>query len=96
MIVGIDLGTTNSAAAVWRNGAATLIPNRLGETLTPSAVSVDDSGAIIVGVAARDRQASHPAQTVTAFKRYMGTRRSTRLGARSYARRNCPRSSCAV
>ena len=85
MIIGIDLGTTNSAAAIWRDGAATLIPNRLGQTLTPSAVSVDDSGAVIVGLAARERQASHPAQTATAFKRYMGTKRSTTLGARSYS-----------
>lgn len=84
MIIGIDLGTTNSAAAVWKDGTATLIPNRMGQTLTPSAVSVDDSGAIIIGVAARDRQASHPTQTATAFKRYMGTKRATRLGSRDY------------
>ena len=85
MIIGIDLGTTNSAAAVWQDGAATLIPNRLGQTLTPSAVSIDDNGNILVGVAARDRQASHPKSTATAFKRYMGTRRTTRLGGRDYS-----------
>ena len=60
MIIGIDLGTTNSAAAVWKDGAATLIPNRLGQTLTPSAVSIDDDGTLLVGLAARERQASHP------------------------------------
>jgi molecular chaperone DnaK (HSP70) len=38
MIIGIDLGTTNSAAAYWADGAPVLIPNRLGELLTPSAV----------------------------------------------------------
>ena len=65
MIIGIDLGTTNSAAAVWRNGAAELIPNRLGHVLTPSAVSVDD-GSIIVGLAARERLASHAANTAVA------------------------------
>ena len=85
MIIGIDLGTTNSAAAVWQDGAATLIPNRLGQTLTPSAVSIDDNGNVLVGVAARDRQASHPKSTATAFKRYMGTRRTTRLGGRDYS-----------
>jgi len=37
-IVGIDLGTTNSACAVWRDGFVTMIPNRLGELLTPSVV----------------------------------------------------------
>jgi len=85
MIIGIDLGTTNSACAVWKDGAATLIPNRLGQTLTPSAVSIDAGGAVLVGVAARDRQASHPDATATAFKRYMGTKRTTRLGGRDYS-----------
>ena len=84
MIIGIDLGTTNSAAAVWKDGAATLIPNRLGQTLTPSAVSIDDNDNVMVGLAARDRQASHPKATATAFKRYMGTKRTTRLGGRDY------------
>jgi molecular chaperone HscC len=41
MIVGIDLGTTNSAIAIWRDGQAQLIPNSLGELLTPSAVKAD-------------------------------------------------------
>ena len=85
MIIGIDLGTTNSACAVWKDGAATLVPNRLGQTLTPSAVSIDASGAVLVGVAARDRQASHPDATATAFKRYMGTKRTTRFGGRDYS-----------
>jgi molecular chaperone HscC len=49
MIVGIDLGTTNSLIAVWRDGAVELIPNALGSVLTPSAVSVDDEGSILVG-----------------------------------------------
>jgi molecular chaperone HscC len=84
MIIGIDLGTTNSACAVWRDGAARLIPNRLGAMLTPSAVSVDDDGIILSGLAARERQSSHPAATVTAFKRYMGTRRTTRLGNHTF------------
>lgn len=83
MIVGIDLGTTNSAIAVWRDGKAELIPNRLGHTLTPSAVSVGDDGSLIVGLPARERMASHADQTATAFKRYMGSRRSTKLGRHS-------------
>lgn len=44
MIVGIDLGTTNSAVAIWRDGAPQLVPNSLGKELTPSAVSLDASG----------------------------------------------------
>lgn len=84
MIVGIDLGTTNSAIAIWRDGQAELIPNALGDTLTPSAVSVADDGSVIVGMAARDRQSTHPADTATAFKRYMGTRQTVKLGATTF------------
>src|SRR5436190_10479946 len=82
MIIGIDLGTTNSAVGIWRDGKAELIPNSLGHVLTPSAVSLDDQGELLVGLAARERQVSHPAQTATAFKRYMGSRKTTTLGKR--------------
>jgi len=84
MIVGIDLGTTNSAIAVWQDGAATLVPNALGDVLTPSAVSVDATGTTIVGAAARDRQTTHPADTATSFKRLIGTREQQRLGKRNF------------
>jgi molecular chaperone HscC len=84
MIVGIDLGTTNSAIAVWRAGAAELIPNSLGDRLTPSAVSLDDSGEVIVGLAARERQVSHPELTATAFKRFMGSSRRIALGQKYF------------
>ena len=80
MLIGIDLGTTNSAVAIWREGAAELIHNALGEPLTPSAVSVDDSGQSWVGRAALDRLATHPAQTATSFKRYIGTEHAKALG----------------
>ena len=43
-IIGIDLGTTNSLVATWSEDGATLIPNVLGEFLTPSVVSVDETG----------------------------------------------------
>jgi molecular chaperone HscC len=84
MIIGIDLGTTNSAAGVWREGRAELIPNSLGHTLTPSAVSLDENGEIIVGLPARERQVTHPDRTATAFKRYMGAQRRIRLGERNF------------
>jgi molecular chaperone HscC len=80
MIIGIDLGTTNSAVGIWRDGKAQLIPNSLGSVLTPSAVSMDDNGELLVGLAARERQVTHPELTATAFKRYMGSKRLTRLG----------------
>ncbi|HEX8192848.1 MAG TPA: molecular chaperone HscC [Allosphingosinicella sp.] len=85
MIIGIDLGTTNSAAAFWRDGEAHLVSNRLGQTLTPSAVSVDADGAILVGLAARERQATHPRDTATAFKRFMGTAKQATLGGRHFS-----------
>jgi molecular chaperone HscC len=84
VIVGIDLGTTNSAVGVWRDGKVELIPNSLGSVLTPSAVGLDDDGSLLVGLAARERQSTHPKLTATTFKRYMGSARATRLGDRDY------------
>ena len=73
MLVGIDLGTTNSAVAIWRDGAPQLVPNERGKERTPSAVSLAKGGQAWVGEAALDRMATHPADTVTSFKRMMGT-----------------------
>ena len=83
-IIGIDLGTTNSLAAVWQNGKSVLIPNELGEVLTPSAVSIGEDGLILVGKAARERAVSHPERTATAFKRDMGTGKRYDLGGREF------------
>lgn len=83
-IIGIDLGTTNSLAAVWRDGKSELIPNANGEYLTPSAVSVDTDGSILIGQAAKDRLVSHPDRTAACFKRYMGTSKRFSLGNRSF------------
>ena len=85
MIVGIDLGTTNSACAVFRNGEVEMIPNSLGDLLTPSAVSLDEDNNVITGLAARERQSTHPDHTVTAFKRFMGTNHVTKLGKREFS-----------
>ncbi len=84
MIVGIDLGTTNSVVSIFRNGATDLIPNSLGHFLTPSCVGLGDDGAMLVGLAARERSDSHPASTVSAFKRMMGTDQQVTLGQRKY------------
>ncbi len=73
MLVGIDLGTTNSAVALWQDGVPRLVPNALGKELTPSAVSLAKGGQAYVGEAALDRMATHPADTVTSFKRMIGT-----------------------
>ncbi len=84
-ILGIDLGTTNSACAVWKDGASTLIPNQLNSFLTPSVVGVDEQGEILVGEVAKHRLISHPKKTVSVFKRYMGTDYSVTLGKRSFS-----------
>jgi molecular chaperone HscC len=84
MIIGIDLGTTNSVLGVWRDGAVALIPNALGHFLTPSAVGQGDDGSILVGLPARERAATHPALAATAFKRYMGTDRLLFVGRKGY------------
>ncbi|MCF1486767.1 molecular chaperone HscC [Pseudomonas sp. AA27] len=79
-LLGIDLGTTNSLIAVWQAGEARLIPNAVGEVLTPSVVSVDDDGSILVGQAARARLTTHPERTAAAFKRFMGSDKRYTLG----------------
>jgi molecular chaperone HscC len=84
MIVGIDLGTTNSLIGVWRDGAVELIPNALGSVLTPSAVSLAADGSLLVGLAARERLSTDPDLTVAGFKRAMGTAKLFRLGERLY------------
>jgi molecular chaperone HscC len=84
MLVGIDLGTTNSLIGVFRDGRPELIRNPLGDLLTPSAVSVDESGRVLVGLAARERAAMHPRHTAQAFKRWMGTDREIALGKRRF------------
>ena len=71
--IGIDLGTTNSLVGCWKDGKAQLLPNALGDFLTPSAVCIADDQSLLIGIAARDRQATHPELTATAFKRYRGT-----------------------
>lgn len=71
--IGIDLGTTNSLICAWKEGEAQLIPNALGEYLTPSVVSIDDNGSVLVGAAAQERLLTHPERTAAAFKRLMGS-----------------------
>ena len=80
MLIGIDLGTTNSLVACFREGKAELIPNRLGSFLTPSVVSVDPRGNLYIGEAARERALLHPLESASMFKRSMGTDKEFILG----------------
>lgn len=84
MIVGIDLGTTNSLVAVWKDDASVLVQNALGELLTPSVVGLDDEGRILVGQAARERLHTHPCVTTALFKRHMGSAHTTALGDHAF------------
>lgn len=73
-IIGIDLGTSNTLACVFQNGRPALIPNQDGGFLTPSAVSLEEDGSLLIGKAARERLASHPKQTAASYKVFMGSR----------------------
>ena len=84
MIVGIDLGTTNSLIAYFAEEGPRIIPNRLGKNLTPSVVSVDEEGNIYVGETARERMSLYPDSVVSAFKRSMGTERQYNLSGHMY------------
>lgn len=75
MVIGIDLGTTNSLVSVWREKGVELIPNRFGEVLTPSVVGFDKDGTVYVGKTASERLVTHPESTFKEFKRDMGSER---------------------
>ncbi|WP_296117341.1 Hsp70 family protein [uncultured Eubacterium sp.] len=83
-ILGIDLGTTNSLGAVYRNGKVELIPNRFGSFLTPSVVSVTEDGSVLTGQIAKERLITHPKDTASSFKKDMGTDRKYVLGGKSF------------
>lgn len=84
MIVGIDLGTTNSLVACYSEDGPKIIPNRLGKHLTPSVVSVDEEGNVYVGETALERMSLNPDSVALAFKRSMGSGREYTLSGKKY------------
>ncbi|RKG98867.1 molecular chaperone DnaK [Corallococcus sp. CA053C] len=85
-VVGIDLGTTHSlVAALDGAGRPTLLPNRLGQRLTPSVVGLDSEGRLHVGESARTQLLVHPERTVAEVKRRMGRDLPVTLGDRRYS-----------
>ena len=88
-IIGIDLGTSNSAAAVLRGGRPVLIPSAEGVSLGgkafPSYVAITADGQMLIGEPARRQAAANPEGTATAFKRKMGTRDRIRLRDREFS-----------
>ncbi|MDY5911346.1 MAG: molecular chaperone HscC [Inconstantimicrobium porci] len=83
--IGIDLGTTNSLVSYFKNDRAVIIPNVLGQHLTPSVVGVDDNGEILVGSIAKERLLTHPLLTASNFKRFMGTDKKYKLGEYTFS-----------
>lgn len=82
--IGIDLGTTYSLAAYWDGSQAVIIPNVLGEHVTPSIVSVDAGGEVLVGRIAQERLITHPQLTASTFKRFMGSAKKYTLGSMTF------------
>ena len=79
MIVGIDLGTTNSLVAYYTEEGPKIIPNRLGKPMTPSVVSIDEEGQIYVGESATERMLLYPGSVASLFKRSMGSNKKFSL-----------------
>lgn len=75
-IIGIDLGTTNSVAAVMMGGGPVVIPSAEGERLVPSVVAVTKNGERVVGRAARNQAIVNPENTIFSVKRFMGRKMS--------------------
>ncbi|MBT7783891.1 MAG: molecular chaperone DnaK [Anaerolineae bacterium] len=73
-IIGIDLGTTNSAVAVMDGGEPVIIPSSEGERLVPSVVAVNKNGERLVGRVARNQMVINPDNTIYSIKRFMGNK----------------------
>jgi molecular chaperone HscC len=84
-IVGIDLGTTNSLIAVFRDGKPELIPTPHGGFLTPSIVGALEDETIIVGRVAKEWRVTNPERCASRFKRAMGTATKFAIGKHSFS-----------
>jgi len=83
LIVGIDLGTTNSEVAAFVDGKVVMISSRT-KNMLPSVVGLSLSGDLLVGEAARNQLALYPERTVRSIKRKMGSNETVLLGDRSF------------
>ncbi|GLQ19834.1 molecular chaperone HscC [Algimonas porphyrae] len=84
IIVGIDLGTTNSLIGVFTNDGPSLVENANDSHMTPSAVTLLEKDNIAVGDVAKHRLISHPDLSAARFKRFMGTNKIFKLGKTNY------------
>jgi len=85
VIVGIDLGTTNSEVAVVRDGSVEVIPVAGDVRILPSVVGIADDGTLLVGEAAKNQYVLHPERTVRSIKRRMGEATRVAMGDKHYA-----------
>ncbi len=83
-VVGIDLGTTNSAVAVLEGGEPQIIPNAEGSRLTPSVVAFTKEGERIVGQVAKRQAITNPERTIESVKREMGTNFKATIEGKNY------------
>lgn len=84
LIIGIDLGTTNSLCTVFQDGKPHLIPNAHGNVITPSIVGVLEDGQVVVGAPARHLRVTQPDRCASCFKRWMGTGRRIEIGGQEF------------
>lgn len=84
MLIGIDLGTTNSLAGFYKDGEVKIIPNRLGEELTPSVVAINENDEVLVGRVALEFGRLHPVDCAKVFKRSMGTEKTYQLRGKKF------------
>jgi len=83
LVLGIDLGTTNSAAAVWQNNQIQVLAQEKGQIM-PSYVGLTPDGTLLVGETARNQFILYPERTVRSIKRLMGQNETVQLGDKSY------------
>ncbi|MDY6044551.1 MAG: molecular chaperone DnaK [Peptoniphilus sp.] len=84
-IIGIDLGTTNSAVAVMEGGQSTIIPNIEGNRTTPSVVAFTKDGERLVGETAKRQAITNPDRTIASIKRHMGTDYKVTIDGKDYS-----------
>ncbi|MFP4656538.1 MAG: molecular chaperone DnaK [Candidatus Woesearchaeota archaeon] len=83
-MIGIDLGTTNSAVAVMEGGSSKILTNSEGNRTTPSIVSVTKDGERLVGEVAKRQAITNPENTVTSIKRHMGEDKKVKIEGKEY------------
>ena len=84
-IIGIDLGTTNSAVAVMEGGESVIIPNIEGNRTTPSVVAFTKDGERLVGETAKRQAITNPDRTISSIKRHMGSDFNVKIDDKTYS-----------